>query len=89
MSDPSIADAVENALREFLATNAGGFPLGFLAIAEYVDSEGKTIPVVIEMNDQTTIRSMGFAGYLNEWYKDDARVGWAAEVWSRGDELDS
>lgn len=74
--DISLGTAIVNAVQEWTANHGGGFPLGFVAALEYVNSDGEPMLVVAADAEQPTHRSLGLAAYLDLWYRDDAQSSW-------------
>lgn len=74
MTDPrSLSSALEDFFQEW-ATKNGGIVIGFVAFAEYVNEAGEIRSSVASPDDQATYRSIGYSGYLDEWFRDDAHT---------------
>ena len=72
MTDPRpLSEALEDFVQEWAAKN-GGMLIGFIAFAEYVNDAGEMRSSVAHPDMQPTYRSIGYAGYLDEWFRDDA-----------------
>lgn len=53
------AEAISNALAEWLASNGGGFVTGFAACFEYVDADGDRAWAVAHHDTQTPAHTLG------------------------------
>ena len=84
MHEASLRAAITEAISKWCLENAG-FPVAFIAAVDFVDSEGKGVLAVSEMDDQPTHRSLGLSTYLDSWYRDDALHSWSS-LWVSGEE---
>lgn len=72
MTDPRpLSDALAEFVEQWAVKN-GGMLIGFVAFAEYVNEKGEIRSSVGSPDAQPTYRSIGYSGYLDEWFRDDA-----------------
>lgn len=81
----TLRDFIEAAINEYLAANGGGFITGFVLMSEMVGADGSTSAFVIRPESQPVFRSMGYATYLGEWFKDDAAMEMTS-LWMPGED---
>lgn len=74
MSETPITDAVLNSLSDSLQTQPGKpMPTAFLCVVSTVNEDGEAGIFVLRPEQQSTITSLGFVHYLDEWFRDDVR----------------
>lgn len=74
-----LAEFIDAAVQAYFAQSGkAGISLGFVALVEAMDADGEMVAVVAQRPNQPVYRSLGYAEYLGEWFRDDARVGMSA-----------
>ena len=74
----TLAEVIDAAIHSWLADNGGGFPIAYVMSLDYVNSEGKSMLFIGDMDDQPTHRSLGLVAYADAWFRDDALMTWQA-----------
>lgn len=73
----SLGECLEKAIEEWVTAEGGGFPQAFVCIVDYINAEGKGMTSVAKQTAQPVHRTLGLTTFLDEWYRDDCRRGWA------------
>jgi hypothetical protein len=69
----SLTETLEKTIMDYCADHGGGFPMGFLCIVDFADADGENSLMIAKQPGQATHRSIGYATYLDLWFKDDAQ----------------
>lgn len=86
---PTLGEYIDGAICDYAAKYGGGMSVGYICIAERIDPEGDFTLAVSTSPNQPTHRSLGYATYALEWFKDDAVREMANAVWdAMGEEED-
>lgn len=76
----TLSTLIEGAIQEYVHSRGGGFVSGWVFMLDFIDSDGGAAAAIAHPVEQPEFRSLGLSGYLDEWFRDDARNTWRRAV---------